>query len=380
MIYLDNAATTKPSAAVMDAVLKYSNFFFNPSAAYRPSLEAEGYLEEARETIAKALGCENNEVVFTSGGTESNNLAIMGRLAVLRPRRWHFITTMIEHPAVYEVMKRVEEMGHEVTYLPVNHSGVVEEKTLVEAIRENTALISIMHVNNEVGSINDIDGLARAAKRVNPNVIFHSDGVQAFCKMAPPSKAVDMYSMSAHKLHGPKGVGALMIRRPVRVAPVNIGGGQERGLRSGTENLGGIMGFAQAVKDYMAHRDEILNNMRICKRILAEGLNSIEGVSINGPDLFESAPHLLSVSFRNVKGEVMLHTLEASDIFVGTGSACSSKKKKENRVLGAMGLEPWKLQSVIRFSFCGENTVEEMNQVIKAVWNAVNQLRRLRRR
>jgi cysteine desulfurase len=380
MIYLDNAATTKPFKASIDAVQKYMNFYYNPSAAYSLAIEAEKYLEQARRTIAQQLNALPSEVYFTSGGTECNNLAVMGTLLSKRGgSTWHFITSEVEHAAIYDQFVRLEEMGQEVTCLPVESDGSVNPHTLMGAIRPNTALVSIMHVNNELGSINDINMLARAVKSMNPRVLFHSDGVQAFGKTAPPGDDVDLYSTSAHKMHGPKGVGALVVRNGVNLQPLNIGGGQEGGLRSGTENLGGIMGFAAAVEEYMADNARIAH-MYACKKHLAHELLKIEGAQINGPSVEKGAPHVLSVSFSGAIAEMLLHMLEEKQIYVGTGSACSSKKRKINRILQAIRLDRPRAEGTIRFSLCAENTIEQMQIAAQHVGVCVDRIKKLRRK
>lgn len=379
MIYLDNAATTRPLDIVVEKMAEMCRLYYNPSAAYAQALEAADALEQARKALARIFPCAPEEVVFTSGGTECNNLAIMGTVFSLRGKKRHFITSIVEHPAVFRVFQRVEEMGHEVTVLPVGRDGCVCPRDLCAAIRPDTVLCSVMHVNNELGSVNDIGLLARAAKDCKGDILFHSDGVQAFGKLEVPQQ-VDLYSTSAHKLHGPKGVGALMIRKGARLSPLNIGGGQEGGLRSGTENLAGICGFAAAAQYYDENREAILCAMARCKAALARELLKIPGVRINGPEVEEGAPYILSVAFEGVKGEMLLHMLEQQEILVSTGSACSARRNRKNRVLQAIDPSGKQNEGTIRFSFSQENTQEEMAVVAQAAEDALQRIRRIGRR
>ncbi|MHB1316099.1 MAG: cysteine desulfurase family protein [Christensenellales bacterium] len=375
MIYLDNAATTRPFAEC-NAIINDSNLYFNPAALYKPSLHVEKALQKAKKEIAGCLGVETG-IFFTSGGTESNNLAIQGVFKSRRGRKCHFITSMTEHPAAYEAFKYIETQGAEVDYLPVDADGVVRVETIADALREDTALVSVMHVNNEVGAVNHINAIAQAVKRANPKILVHSDGVQAFGKIkAKLSNDIDLYSVSAHKINGHKGIGALYIRPGTKLEPLFYGGGQQGGVRPGTENAPMAVAFAKAASLHYGD-DCIISSVRLCKAALEEGLRQIEGVAINsGPD---SAPHILSASFAGVKGETMMHMLEEKEIYAGIGSACSSQKK-DSRVLAAMGLSDERKLGTLRFSFSFENTPQEMQYVIQQVKEAYHSLCKWRRK
>ena len=375
MIYLDNAATTRPLNEWLYAMINDQTNFFNPAALYRPSVDVDLALQKARKEIADHLGVENG-ILFTSGGTESNNIAIQGVFRNQRNRKRHYITSMVEHPAAYETFRYLQSLGAEVDFLPVDSYGAVRVESVEEAMRADTALVSIMHVNNEVGAVNDIAGIAKAVKQINPQTLVHSDGVQAFGKTKEKlSRNVDLYSISAHKVNGPKGIGALYIRPGTKLEPLFYGGGQQNGMRPGTENAPMAVAFAQAAS--MHYRDHhCIDIMKQCKAELEEGLRQIPGVSINsGP---YSAPHILNVSFPGVQGETMQHILEAKEIYVGTGSACSSRKKA-SRILTAMGLSEERIQSALRFSFSYENTVQEMRYTIQQIKGAYFSLRNIGR-
>ncbi|MDD3921136.1 MAG: cysteine desulfurase family protein [Eubacteriales bacterium] len=380
MIYLDNSATTKPLPEAIEAFDRASTEgYFNPASAYGPSVEAERKLERARATLAKQLEAGAEELVFTSGGTESNNAAIFGALKAARGRG-RIITTKVEHPSVYEVFRMLEGSGYDVAYLDVNQYGAVNIQSLQDALTADTQLVSMMQVNNETGAINPIAEAYAAIKKQAPQALLHVDGVQGFLKSPITAAMCDMYTISAHKFHGLKGVGALYVKKSARFAGGQIGGGQERGLRSGTVNVPGILGMEAAIRTYQKNHDAWLNNMQACKTRLYKELISLNDVLHNGPTIEDSAPHILNMSFLGVRGEVLLHALEQKEIYVSTGSACSTHKKGKNRILSAMGVEGERQEGAIRFSLCPFNTVEEMDTVSEVIADTLRTLRKFKRR
>jgi len=382
-VYLDNSATTMPFKEVINGMLRaLTQNFGNPSSLHRKGIDAEKLITEARKNISEALSVDPSEIVFTSGGTESNNLAIKG--AVYGMKRWgkHLITTKIEHPSVLNVFKELEEEGFDVTYLDVDSKGIVDLEQLMSVIREDTIFISVMHVNNEVGSIQPLHEISEVIRN-KERLLFHVDAVQGFMKVPinPYELDIDFLSLSSHKISGPKGVGALYIKKGSKIKPIIIGGGQERNIRSGTENVPGIYGFGIATKIYNASMKEFVDRMSRTKLKLANGiLTEINDCRINGPSPEEAAPHILNVSFLGIRGEVLLHELEEWGIYVSTGSACSSKHANLSHVLKAMGLKKDEIEGAIRFSFSPFNTEEEMDYVIDRLKISVNHLRKFKRR
>lgn len=381
MIYLDNSATTRPFDRVVQKMAQsMGEGFFNPSSLYAQALLASDEIKRAKGLISAALGGVDR-VVLTGGGTEADNLAILGLADGLRGRKAGFITTSVEHPAVLECFRRLQEQGHETYLAPVDASGVVRVDELVDHVGENTALVSVMQINNEVGAIQPIAQIAARVKEKNPKTLVHVDGVQGFLRQDISLRAlgVDLYSLSAHKIHGPKGVGALaMVGKPPLAARM-LGGGQEEGLRSGTENMPGIVGLAEAIACFN-QLNEAAEKMFALKLRLAEGLlRALPESRINGPAPELGAPHILNVSFP-VRGEVLLHALEGEGILVSTGSACSSHKRQASPVLTAMGLDPQRLEGAIRFSLCPFNTLEEIDRTIEATARCVQMLKRFKRR
>lgn len=381
MIYLDNSATTRPFDRVVQKMAQsMGEGFFNPSSLYAQALLASDEIKRAKGLISAALGGVDR-VALTGGGTEADNLAILGLADGLRGRKAGFITTSVEHPAVLECFRRLQEQGHETYLAPVDASGVVRVDELVDHVGENTALVSVMQINNEVGAIQPIAQIAARVKEKNPKTLVHVDGVQGFLRQDISLRAlgVDLYSLSAHKIHGPKGVGALaMVGKPPLAARM-LGGGQEEGLRSGTENMPGIVGLAEAIACFN-QLNEAAEKMFALKLRLAEGLlRALPESRINGPAPELGAPHILNVSFP-VRGEVLLHALEGEGILVSTGSACSSHKRQASPVLTAMGLDPRRLEGAIRFSLCPFNTQEEIDRTIEATACCVQMLKRFKRR
>lgn len=379
MIYLDNSATTRPFDEVIDKMSAcMREEYFNPSAVYAPAMLAGRILTETREAIASQLG-GRVKVVFTSGGTEADNLALLGTARALRGRKGHFITTKVEHPAILETAVELERLGHSVTYIGVDEEGTVDVDALVDAVREDTALVSVMQVNNEVGAVMPIEEISRRVKEKNPRTLIHVDGVQGFMRvpMHMNRMGVDLYSLSGHKIHGPKGIGALAMSDRARPLCIAFGGGQENGLRSGTENVPGIVGLGQAVRAF-ARLDDPASDMMELKMRLRDGiLQAVPDAKVNGPT--GGAPHILNVTFP-VKGEVLLHALEGAGILCSTGSACASHKKSASHVLTAMGVPDKEIDGALRFSLCPMNTPEEIDETVAQIRKSVEMLRAFKRR
>lgn len=379
MIYLDNSATTGPFDEVIDKMSAcMREEYFNPSAVYAPAMLAGRILTETREAIASQLG-GRVKVVFTSGGTEADNLALLGTARALRGRKGHFITTKVEHPAILETAAELERLGHSVTYIGVDEEGTVDVDALVDAVREDTALVSVMQVNNEVGAVMPIEEISRRVKEKNPRTLIHVDGVQGFMRvpMHMNRMGVDLYSLSGHKIHGPKGIGALAMSDRARPLCIAFGGGQENGLRSGTENVPGIAGLGQAVRAF-ARLDDPASDMMELKMRLRDGiLQAVPDAKVNGPT--GGAPHILNVTFP-VKGEVLLHALEGAGILCSTGSACASHKKSASHVLIAMGVPDKEIDGALRFSLCPMNTPEEIDETVAQIRKSVEMLRAFKRR
>lgn len=384
LIYLDNSATTRPFDSVVEAMgACMRDTWFNPSAAYKPAVDVDRQMRLCRKVIAQQLGAQEDEVIFTGGGTESDNLAILGFAETLHGKA-NFAVSAIEHPAVSDTIRRVEKMGIEVRVLPIDSRGVVDLQAAQEIIDEHTALVSCMHVSNETGAIQPIEQISRLAHQKNPGVRVHVDGVQGFMRvpMHMGKMGVDMYALSGHKIHGPKGVGALIVRKGVRLVPQTTGGGQERNLRSGTYNAPAILGLGKAVQE-MAEKQMQAAQMREMKAHLLDLLeDSVPGIRVNGPRPLEpdSAPHILSVSFEGVRGEVMRNALEGADVLVSTGSACASHKQKVSQTLRAMGLTGEMADGTIRISLGLDNTMEEMDITAAHIAKMAALLSRYRRR
>ena len=382
-IYLDNAATTRVCPEAADTAYKVmTELYGNPGSTHKAGREARAVLDDSRKKLAASLGCAPKEVYFTSGGTESDNLAILGVAATLR-RPANFVCSVIEHPAVLETIRRVEAMGHEVRYMPIDRRGVVDLAACEALLDEHTALVSCMQVSNETGAIQPIEQLARMARAKNRDVRVHVDGVQGFMRvpMHMGRMGVELYALSGHKIHGPKGVGVLVARKGVRLAPQMTGGGQEKNLRSGTYNSPAILGLGEAVREMAARRDE-LDRLRAMKTHLWALLSAEEGISLNGPapEDAQSAPHVLSVSFGGVRGEVMRNALEGEGILVSTGSACASHKQKVSATLRAMGLSTEQADGTIRISLGMMNTMEDMDEAAARMLALYRQLKAYRRR
>lgn len=380
-VYLDNSATTacfEEVAQLMHRIL--CEDYGNPSSLHHKGVEAEAYLRYANETFAKILKVNEKEVFFTSGGTESDNIALVGAAMANHRMGRHLITTRIEHPAVLQPMSYLEKQGFEVTYLSVDRQGRISLEELEEAVRTDTILVSIMHTNNEIGSVLPIAEAGVLIKRKNPDTLFHVDAVQGFGKARIFREMhIDMLSASAHKIHGPKGIGFLYMRDGAKVSPIMYGGGQQRGLRSGTENLPGIAGFAKAAELVYQDLEQDVDRMYALREKLTEGVKKIGDVTVNGCPGREGAPHIVSASFRGVRSEVLLHALEERGIYVSAGSACAAHKPQPSATLRALGVEKELLQSTIRFSLSGFTTDEEITYTCQNLEDIVPKLRRYTR-
>ena len=381
--YFDNSATTIVTEDVKDIVVKVmTEDYGNPSSMHMVGVNAEKYLKEAKETISKILKVEPNEIYFTSGGTESNNWAIMGAVEANKRSGKKIITTKVEHASVKSPMKHLEQLGYEVTYLPVDQAGVVQLNALKEAMTEDTILVSIMYVNNEVGAIQPIEEIGKYIKTINKNVIYHVDAIQAFGKMEikPKKSNIDVLTVSGHKIHGPKGTGFMYLKKNVKVNPFILGGGQQNAMRSGTENVPGIAGLAKASDDCYKHLEENVSKMIALKDYLIDGLLNIDGVTVNSQKGNEGAPHIVSASFSGVRSEVLLHALEDKGVYISAGSACSSNKPAISETLKAMNIDKDLLGSTVRFSFSRFNTKEEIDYTLEQLKAMLPILRKYVRR
>lgn len=378
-VYFDNAATTKIIPEVREIMLEtMDEEYGNPSSMHLKGVGAEKYIRYAKNAISKQLKCEPKEIIFTSGGTESNNLALIGIALANKRAGNHIITTGIEHASVYNPILYLQELGFRVTFLKVDSEGKVDLEHLKEVLSEDTILVSTMAVNNEIGAVEPIEEIAKIVKDYNKNIIYHVDATQAFGKriIYPKRIGVDALSMSGHKIHGPKGSGALFVDSRVKIKPILYGGGQEKGLRSGTENTAAIAGIGKACEVMYGRLDENTEKMNAVKNALIEGATKIEGVTDNSGE----AAHIASLSFRGVRSEVLLHALEEKGIYVSAGSACSSNHPAISGVLKAIGLEQDLLESTLRFSFSEYNTVEEAEYTIKVLEELLPMLRRFTRK
>lgn len=382
-VYLDNSATTRVFPEVAEYMTQIMcQQYGNPSSLHRKGMEAEQVLRKAKESLAGILKVNEKELLFTSGGTESDNLAIRGVARAYQRRGRHLITTQIEHPAVLQTMHFLEEQGFQVTYLPVDPYGQIRLEDLQRAMRMDTILVSIMHTNNEMGALQPIAEAGALIKRMNPNTLFHVDAVQGFGKarIYPKKMNIDLMSVSGHKIHGPKGVGFLYVNEKVRILPILFGGGQQGNLRSGTENVPSIAGMAMAAEMLYKNYDEDVRKIADCKKAFIEGVSRMEGTRVNGllpgyPFGEGTAPHVVSVSFRGVRSEVLLHALEERGVYVSAGSACSARKPQPSATLRAMGVQKDLLESTIRFSFSVFTNREEIDYTLTVLNEIVPMLR-----
>ena len=382
-VYFDNSATTRCYDSVKDIVVKaMTEDFGNPSAMHLKGVEAEKYIKSSAESLARLLKVQEKEILFTSGGTESDNLALIGATFANKRSGNHIITTSVEHPAVSQPALFLQEQGFEVTYLPVDSRGVVKMDALKAVLREDTILVSVMYVNNEVGAVMPVEEIAALVHEKSPKALFHVDAIQAFGKyrIYPKKMGIDLLSVSGHKIHGPKGVGFLYINEKAKIQPQILGGGQQGGMRSGTDNVPGIAGLGIAAVEIYKNLEENVENMYRLKEYIAQGLEKIGDIRINGMDLREGAPQILSISVMGVRSEVLLHSLEERGIYVSAGSACSSHKRKPSATLAAMGMSKDQIESTVRLSFCEENTIEEADYFLQVMGELVPMLRRYSRR
>ena len=409
--YFDNSATTRCSQAVVALMQKVLlEDYGNPSSLHMKGVAAEKYIKTASEQIARTLKVEPKEIIFTSGGTESNNLALIGTAMANRRAGKHIITTSIEHASVYNPLIFLEEQGFEVTYLPVDGQGEVSLDALAQALREDTILVSMMHVNNEIGTIEPIEEAAKLIHEKNPKTLIHVDAIQSFGKLRiyPRRMGIDMLSVSGHKIHGPKGIGFLYVKDKTKILPIIHGGGQQKNMRSGTENVAGIAGLGAAVEELYGNGthasgnagsgtvgcapekdgaydlqalsfEEKIDRLYELREHLIAGMQALEGTTINGAKGREAAPHIVSVSFSGIRAEVLLHALEERGIYVSTGSACSSNHPAISGTLKAIGVKPELLDSTVRFSLSVESTREEADYVLEQLTELLPMLRRFRR-
>ncbi|WP_069997921.1 cysteine desulfurase family protein [Cellulosilyticum sp. I15G10I2] len=379
-IYLDNASTTKPLKQVADAVADIMiNIYGNPSSLHKKGIEAETIIKNASVFLAKVLGCAQDEMIYTSGGTESNNMAIIGTSLAYRRRGNKIITTAIEHPSVLEPFKYLKSQGFEICMIPVSKEGYIDLEALEEAIDEQTILVSIMHVNNEIGTVQPLEQIGTLIKQKHKETLFHVDAVQSFSKIPIHVKKdkIDLLSVSAHKFYGPRGIGFLYKSKQVRLNPLIYGGGQQKDLRSGTENTPGIAGMLEACKYVTENKKQINAEYLDAKTYLAnEILAHIPDTFINGPSVSQGAPHILNIGFRNVRAEVLLHALEHNGIYVSSGSACASNKKSHSHALMAIGNHKDDFDNAIRFSFGLDITKEDLDNTLQVLKEQVALLRR----
>ena len=380
-IYFDNAATTKPSENVVKAITDTMlNFYANSDSLHKLGMAAEDKIILCRESIAKSINASKDEILFTSGGAEGNNLALRG----LSKENMHIITTAFEHSSILNTSKFLKENNIKVTYLSVDDNGLINIDELRSAITKDTVLVSIMYVNNETGSIQNLKKIGNTIKEVSSRAKFHVDAVQGYGKLPIDVKEmkIDALSASAHKINGPKGVGFFYLKKGLHITPQIIGGQQQNGLRGGTENLPGIMGLTKAAEDKFSCISENYNKVKEIKEYMIEGLNEIDNIKINSPSTKDFSPYILNVSLKGIRGEVLLHYLSEENIFVSTGSACTSKSKSGftgSHVLEALNLTKGEIEGGLRFSFSPENTKEEVDKTIEVLKTGLNLLRRFKK-
>lgn len=381
--YFDNSATTRCFEEVKDIVVKtMMEDFGNPSAMHQKGVDAEGYVKESARTLAQILKVTEKEILFTSGGTESNNLALIGGALANKRSGNHIITTAVEHAAVSQPVAFLQEQGFEVTILPVDGHGVVKLDALEKALRPDTILVSTMMVNNETGAVMPVEKIGAMIQEKCPKALYHVDAIQAFGKyrIYPKKWNIHLLSVSSHKIHGPKGVGFLYINSKAKVQPLILGGGQQNGMRSGTDNVPGIAGLAKSAEIVYRHFDEQTAQMRACKHRLIEGLRELDDVVIHGMPEEEGAPQIVNASFLNVRSEVLLHTMEDRQIYVSAGSACSSHKRAGSPTLTAIGASKAEMESAVRFSFSEFTTLEQIDYTLDTLREVLPMLRRFTRK
>ena len=381
-VYFDNSATTKVLAPVADLVMKVmTEDYGNPSAKHGKGMCAEQYIKEAAEIIAGTLKVSPKEIVFTSGGSESNNMALIETAMANRRAGNHIISTAIEHASVYNPLAYLEEQGFEVTYLPVDHNGHISLEDLERAVRRETILVSVMYVNNEIGAVEPVEEIAKLIHKINPAILLHVDAIQAYGKFVirPKRQGIDLLSVSGHKIHAPKGIGFLYVDSRVKIKPLIYGGGQQRGLRSGTENVPGIAGLGAAAREMYRDHSERLKRMYEIKDYMISRLGEVEGTTVNSLPGDQSAPQIVSASFSGVRSEVLLHALEEKGIYVSSGSACSSNHPAVSGTLKGIGVKKELLDSTLRFSFGVFNTKDEVDYCISVLQELLPVLRRYQR-
>ena len=385
-VYLDNAATTKAAKEVVDMVSKVMlEDYGNPSSKHIKGVTAENYIKETASIIAKSLKCQEKEIVFTSGGTESNNMAIIGAAMANKRKGTHVIVSGIEHSSVKEPFLYLEDNGFRVTFLPVDSDGVISLDALKEALDDETILVSVMMVNNEIGTIEPIGEIGDIVKKYNQDIIFHVDAIQAYGKLRiiPKRLGIDLLTVSGHKIHGPKGTGFLYVADKVKMHPYIHGGGQQRGMRSGTENVPGIAGFGLAAEKMVGDLEENRKKLYELKRYFIQRVGEIEQATVNAcrtEQLEDTAPHVVSVSFDGVRSEVLLHALEDKGIYVSSGSACSSNHPGISGTLKAIGVPKERLDCTLRFSFSIENDKQQLDYTIEQLKELVPVLARYTRK
>ena len=376
--YLDNSATTKAFDEVIEAVKsEMSEYYGNPSSMHIKGFEAEKKIKETTKIIASTLKCDESEIIYTSGGTEADNMALIGISRAYKRSGKHIITSSIEHAAVLQSAEFLKEEGYEITYLSTDSKGVINLEELENSIREDTILVSVMGVNNEIGTVEPIEKISEIIKKKNPNTLFHVDAVQAYgkIKLTPKKMGIDLLSVSGHKIHGPKGIGFLYVSYKVKIKPIIFGGGQQKNMRSGTENVCGIMGLGAAVKRIFDNFDEDTARMRELREYMIKGLKECDGVTINGADEEGSAPHIVSASVKGVRAEVLLHSLEEKGIYISSGSACASNKPAVSATLKAIGVDKDLLDSTVRFSFSVLTTKDEIDYALENFKETIEKLR-----
>lgn len=372
--YLDNSATTRCSDRACQLMVDLlTKDYGNPSSLHMKGIEAERFVETAKKKIAKTLRVAEKEIIFTSGGTESNNLAIIGAAMANRRAGNHIITTSIEHASVENPMEFLKEQGFDITYLSVDENGIISLEELEEAVTEQTILVSMMQVNNEIGAIEPVAEAAELIKKKNPDTLIHVDAIQSYGKMYiyPKKLGIDMLSVSGHKIHGPKGSGFLWVKEKTKLKPLILGGGQQKGMRSGTENVPAIAGLGEAAEEIYENLDEKRAHLYGLKQRFIDGIEKLEGTHVNGKTGEDSAPHIVSVSFEGIRSEVLLHSLEDRGIYVSSGSACSSNnhagKQKGSKTLRNIHLKENLLDSTLRFSFSVHTTEEEIDYALEVL-------------
>ena len=381
-VYLDNSATTRVFDRVRDVMVQAMMADYgNTSSRHMKGVEAENYIKSAREEIAKSLKVKDKEIIFTSGGTESNNMALIGVAMANKRAGNHLITTGIEHASIYNTMIFLEEQGFRVTYLPTDENGHVSLDALREAICDETILISIMYVNNEMGAVEPIEEIAKIIKEKKSKAYFHVDAIQAYGKyvIRPKKMGIDLMSVSAHKIHGPKGVGFLYVDEKVKIKPIIFGGGQQKNMRSGTENVPGCAGMGMAVKEMYTNHEAKVEQIYALKDRMVKGLQEIDGVTVHGLTGRDSAPQIVSAGFEGVRAEVLLHALEDRGVYVSSGSACSSNHPGISGTLKGIGVKDSLLDSTLRFSFGLFNTEDDVDYCLEQLRELLPMLRRYRR-